>query len=35
MMADASVIDHSDAELELLENLVGRQPPFSAGGYRY
>ena len=28
MMADASVINHADAELELLERLVGRQPPF-------
>jgi len=35
MMVDASVINHSDAELELLESLVGRRPPFSQGGYRY
>jgi hypothetical protein len=34
-MVDASVINHSDAELELLEGLVGRTPPFSAGTYRY
>ncbi len=27
-MADAKVINHSDAELILLENLVGRRPPF-------
>lgn len=34
-MVDASVINHSDAELELLENLVGRWPPFyrAGGGY--
>jgi len=35
MMVDASVINHSDAELELLENLVGRWPPFNQGSYRY
>lgn len=35
MMVDATVINHSDAELELLESLVGRRPPFSANGYRY
>jgi hypothetical protein len=35
MMVDASVINHSDAELEMLESLVGRWPPFSQGGYRY
>ncbi len=34
MMADASVINHSDIELELLESLVGRWPPF-AQNYRY
>lgn len=28
MMAPASVINHSDAELVLLESLVGRVPPF-------
>ena len=28
-MADAKVINHSDAELTLLEALVGRRPPFS------
>ena len=33
MMVDASVINHTDAELELLENLVGRWPPFSKGYY--
>ncbi|MEI7431635.1 MAG: hypothetical protein WCL27_14365 [Betaproteobacteria bacterium] len=35
MMVDASVINHSDAELELLESLVGRWPPFNQGSYRY
>lgn len=28
MMVTAPVINHTDAELELLENLVGRWPPF-------
>ncbi len=28
MMAPATVINHTDAELILLENLVGRWPPF-------
>lgn len=31
MMVDASVDNHSDAELELLESLVDRKPPFSDG----
>jgi len=35
MMAPASVINHSDAELILLENLVGRWPPFYGQGERY
>jgi hypothetical protein len=35
MMVDAAIINHSDAELELLENLVGRWPPFKTGSYRY
>ena len=36
MMVPAGVINHSDAELELLENLVGRVPPFyGQGGPRY
>ncbi|MFZ4536137.1 hypothetical protein [Propionivibrio sp.] len=35
MTVDASVINHSDEELELLESLVGRWPPFIHGGYRY
>lgn len=34
MMVDASVINHNDAELELLESLVGRWPPFSPNRYR-
>ncbi len=29
MMVDASVINHDDVELELLESLVGRAPPFT------
>lgn len=33
-MVDASVINHNDAELELLESLVGRWPPFSPNAYR-
>ena len=33
MMVDASVINHEDFELELLESLVGRKPPFAANGY--
>ena len=28
MIVPAGVINHSDAELQLLENLVGRWPPF-------
>jgi len=32
MMAPASVINHTDAELVLLENLVGRWPPFYGKG---
>lgn len=35
MMVDASVINHSDAELELLESLVGRTPPFASASNRY
>jgi hypothetical protein len=33
MMAPASVINHTDAELILLENLVGRWPPFYGKTY--
>lgn len=36
MMVPAHVINHSDDELILLENLVGRWPPFyGQGGYSY
>jgi hypothetical protein len=36
MMVPAGVINHGDAELELLEALVGRLPPFyGQGGKRY
>jgi hypothetical protein len=28
------VLNHTDAELELLESLVGRQPPFTGKGYK-
>lgn len=37
-MVAAGVINHTDAELEMLEALVGRLPPFMenyGGGYRY
>ncbi|CAB1368516.1 hypothetical protein [Denitratisoma oestradiolicum] len=35
-MVPATVINHSDLELELLEGLVGRRPPFGdTTGYRY
>lgn len=34
MLVDAPMINHLDAELEMLESLVGRWPPFSQG-YRY
>jgi hypothetical protein len=35
MLVEAPMINHNDAELELLENLVGRWPPFYQGAYRY
>ncbi|HZN85544.1 MAG TPA: hypothetical protein VFB53_02050 [Burkholderiales bacterium] len=36
MVAPAPVLNHSDAELEMLEALVGRQPPFAGQpGPRY
>ena len=36
MMVPASVINHTDDELDLLEGLVGRVPPFyGQGGPRY
>jgi hypothetical protein len=31
MMAPATVINHTDAELTMLENAVGRWPPFQQG----
>jgi hypothetical protein len=35
MLMGAPVINHTDAELIMLESLVGRRPPFeSAAGYR-
>ncbi len=33
-LVHAPVINHSDAELTLLESLVGRKPPFVTSGYR-
>lgn len=33
MMSAASVINHTDAELTLLEGLVGRKPPFAGVGW--
>lgn len=33
MVTPAPMINHSDAELELLESLVGRQPPFIGKGF--
>jgi len=34
MIMRAPVVDHTDAELVLLESLVGRSVPFAAGDYR-
>jgi hypothetical protein len=34
-MTKAPMINHTDAELELLESLVGRLPPFAENDYRY
>jgi len=34
MVVPAPVQNHSDAELELLESLVGRKPPFAGKGSR-
>ena len=34
MIMQAPVLDHTDAELMLLESLVGRSVPFEAGDYR-
>jgi hypothetical protein len=33
MVAPAPMVNHADAELEMLEALVGRKPPFSARRY--
>ncbi|MBM3391208.1 MAG: hypothetical protein FJY34_04430 [Betaproteobacteria bacterium] len=35
MIVPATVINHTDAELTLLENSVGRWPPFHGGGIKY
>jgi hypothetical protein len=35
MMAPAKVINHTDAELTLLESLIGRRPPFANSSDRY
>ncbi len=35
LIVTAPVIDHSDSELDLIESLVGRKPPFDGGGYKY
>ncbi len=34
MLMRAPVINHTDAELEMLEALVGRRPPFAGKGYK-
>jgi hypothetical protein len=34
MIMQAPVVDHTDAELMLLESLVGRFVPFDPGLYR-
>jgi hypothetical protein len=34
MVTPAPVVNHTDAELILLEGLVGRQPPFIGQGFR-
>lgn len=34
MVMQAPVINHTDAELILLEGIVGRQPPFVGEGFR-
>lgn len=33
MMPKAPVVNHTDAELTLLESLVGREPPFAGKGF--
>lgn len=35
MLAKAAVVNHTDAELTMLESLVGRKPPFEGGDYPY
>jgi hypothetical protein len=35
MMVPANVINHTDIELTMLENLVGRWPPFHGSGVKY
>ena len=35
MIEKAPVVNHTDAELILLEDLVGRVVPFATSGYRY
>lgn len=35
MLMQAPVVNHTDAELTLLESLVGRRPPFEESGARY
>ena len=34
MMMRAPVVNHTDAELTMLESLVGREPPFAGKGYK-
>ena len=34
MVMRAPVVNHTDAELEMLEALVGRKPPFEGMGYK-
>ena len=34
MVTPAPMVNHADAELEMLEALVGREPPFKGKGYR-
>lgn len=34
MIVKAPVVNHTDAELILLESLVGREPPFYRAGYK-
>lgn len=35
VLVKASMINHKDIELEMLESLVGRRPPFYPDEYRY